>query len=97
MQPKEFFVYILANTSNTVLYVGVTNNLIRCTFEHQNKLADSFSNKYNLNKLVYFEIYPDAENAILREKQLKGGSRQKKLDLIKIDNPQFKDLYNDII
>ncbi len=97
MPPKEFFIYILTNISNTVLYVGVTNNLIRRVFEHRNKLADGFSNKYNLNKLVHFEIYSDAESALSREKQLKGGSRQKKLELIKKNNPQFKDLYNEII
>lgn len=97
MPPKEFFVYIITNISNTVLYVGVTNNLIRRINEHKNKLADGFSKQYNLDKLVFFEIYSDAESAILREKQLKGGSRQKKLNLIKKDNPKFRDLYSEII
>ena len=97
MTPKEYFVYILTNISNTVLYVGVTNNLIRRIFEHKNKLSVSFSKKYNTNKLVYFETYSDPESAILREKQIKGGSRQKKLDLIKRQNPSFNDLYDQII
>jgi len=82
---------------NTVLYVGVTDNLIKRVYQHKNKLADGFTSKYNINKLVYFEIFEDINEAIKREKQIKGGSREKKLKLIKSKNPEFHDLYNEII
>lgn len=82
---------------NTVLYVGVTDNLIKRIYQHKNKLVDGFTSKYNINKLVYYEIFEDIEEAIKREKQLKGGSREKKLELIKSKNPEFHDLYNEII
>ncbi|MDX9893747.1 MAG: GIY-YIG nuclease family protein [Patescibacteria group bacterium] len=74
----KFYAYILTNKTNQVLYIGVTNNLKRRIYEHQNKLNPGFTKKYNVNKLIYFEQYPSAHEAISREKQLKGGSRQKK-------------------
>jgi putative endonuclease len=90
---REYYVYILTNKYNTALYTGVTNDLERRLYEHKNKLnPKSFSANYNLNKLVYFEIYTDIESAILREKQIKAGSRQKKFDLIKSMNKNFDDL-----
>jgi len=94
---KEYFVYILTNKYNTVLYIGVTNDLLRRVYEHKNKLADGFSAKYNLTKLVYFEIYRDSLIAIQREKSLKNLLRSKKKEIIKKDNPNWKDLYDEIL
>jgi putative endonuclease len=76
-------VYILTNKNNNVFYVGVTNNILRRVYEHKEKLEEGFTAKYNLNKLVYYEFYDDMINAIIREKQLKGGSRLKKMEIIK--------------
>ena len=87
----------MTNKINTVLYIGVTSNLVKRIYEHKNHLADGFTAKYNIDKLVYYEVFEDIEEAIKREKQLKGGSRQKKIDLIKFKNPEFKDLYNEIV
>ena len=87
----------MTNYSNSVIYVGVTNNLVRRVFEHKNKLVKGFSSKYNVSKLVYHESCSDILVAIAREKQIKAGSRQKKIDLIKKQNPEFKDLYCDLI
>lgn len=94
---KEYYIYILTNFKNGTLYTGVTNNLIRRIYEHKNKVVEGFTNKNNLNKLVYYEIFDTAENAILREKQIKGGSRKKKLDLINNFNKNWDDLYEKII
>ena len=91
------FVYIITNKSNQVLYVGVTSQLRNRIWEHKMKIyARSFSTRYNLNKLVYFETYLDIEEAIAREKQLKGGSRRKKIELIQTENPEWKELYDEI-
>jgi len=91
------YIYILTNKYNKVLYTGVTSNLFKRIFEHQNKIyKSSFSSKYNLNKLVYFETFTNIEEAIAREKQIKGGSRQKKIDLINSFNPNWNDLSEDI-
>ncbi len=87
-----FYIYILTNQNNTTLYVGVTNNLSRRIYEHQQKAVDGFSKKYNLEKLVYVEQFNDAYLAISREKQLKGWTRKKKEDLIMRQNPTWKDL-----
>jgi len=92
-----FYVYILTNKTNTVLYIGVTNNLIRRTFEHKNKLVDGFTKKYNITKLVYFEIFEDPKTAIKREKTLKNLVRRKKDKLITEKNPQWEDLYEEIL
>ena len=94
---KQPSIYIITNQNNTTLYTGVTSNLIQRIYQHKEKTIDGFSSKYNCNKLVYFEIYDDMENAILREKQIKGGSRQKKIDLIELKNPDWRDLYHEII
>ena len=93
---KHYYVYILTNKRNTVLYTGVTNGLQRRVYEHREKLIAGFTNKYNVCKLVYFEETESIATAIQREKQIKGGSRQKKLDLIEGMNPQWRDLYEDI-
>lgn len=94
---NQYFVYILTNTHNTTLYIGVTNNLVRRTFEHREKIIENFSKKYNLSKLVYYEVFSDINFAIAREKHLKGGSRAKKLNLISEFNRDWEDLYNKII
>lgn len=94
---KKYYIYIATNRTNTTLYIGVTNNLIRRIYEHKNKLLPGFTDKYNINKLVYFEIFGNIEDAIQREKQLKGGSRKKKIELICSTNPNFNDLYRNII
>jgi putative endonuclease len=85
----------MTNSRNTVLYVGVTNDLIRRAYEHKEKLADGFTRKYNIVKLVYYEAFEDIENAILREKQIKAGSRQRKIQLIDSINREWRDLYNE--
>jgi putative endonuclease len=92
----EYFVYLMTNKNNTVIYTGVTNDLKRRVYEHKEKLIDGFTKKYNVNKLVYFESTNDINSAIHREKQIKAGSRQKKIDLINSINPEWKDLFNDI-
>jgi len=89
---KQAYIYILANKYNTTLYTGVTSDLIRRIWEHKNKLVDGFTKKYNLTKLVYYEVAEDIESAIFREKQIKAGSRKGKTDLIKSKNPDWKDL-----
>jgi putative endonuclease len=86
----------MTNQHNKVLYTGVTNNLIRRIYEHKEKLVSGFTKRYNIDKLVYYEVFQDAYNAISREKQIKGGSRQKKIDLINRMNPDWKDLYQEI-
>ncbi|MBN1169344.1 GIY-YIG nuclease family protein [Candidatus Woesebacteria bacterium] len=97
MEHKQFFIYIATNKNNTVLYTGVTNNLVRRIWEHKNKYVSSFTSKYNVTKLVYYEVFENIQNAIKREKQIKSGSRKKKMDLIKSLNPTFEDLYTEII
>ncbi len=93
----QYFVYIMTNPSNTVLYTGVTNNLLRRVEEHKSgSNKDSFTKKYNVNKLVFYEAGEDAYSAISREKQLKAGSRKKKLDLINSMNPEWNDLSKEL-
>ena len=91
----EYYVYILTNNRGNVMYVGVTNNLTRRLYEHKNGLIDGFTKRYNVHKLVYFEQTCDINEAIAREKQLKGWSRAKKNALIKNANPQWRDLSAD--
>ena len=87
-----YFIYILSNWCDSVLYVGVTSNLPRRLYEHRNGLADGFTKKYNVHKLVYYENTNDVRSAIAREKQLKGWNRAKKNALISKVNPQWSDL-----
>jgi putative endonuclease len=89
---REYYVYILTNKSNQVLYIGVTNNLQRRIYEHKKGLIEGFSKRYNLKKLVYYEVAPSIREAIAREKQLKNWHRQWKINLITRSNPQWKDL-----
>ncbi|HLB61052.1 MAG TPA: GIY-YIG nuclease family protein [Patescibacteria group bacterium] len=93
---NQFYVYIMGSIK-LVLYIGVTSNLVKRVFEHKNKLTDSFTAKYNVHKLLYYEICDTAEDAINREKQLKNWHRAWKINLIKSRNPQFKDLYQEIL
>lgn len=94
---KQYYVYILSSYTNQVLYIGMTNNLVRRIYEHKNKLIEGFSSRYNLSKLVFYEIYDNVENAILREKQLKKWRHSKKDFLIKQINPEYNDLYENIL
>ena len=97
MNNKQGYVYILTNIANTVLYIGVTSNLQKRIYEHKNKLVDGFSKNYNLNKLVYYEVSDSILSAIQREKYLKGKKRQFKINLIETLNPEWKDLYSEIL
>lgn len=92
---KNYFVYIITNKYNDVLYTGVTNNLERRIYEHKNKLVDGFSKKYNLGKLVYFESFCDINDALSAEKRVKGWVRRKKIELIESENPDWLDLSRD--
>jgi putative endonuclease len=94
---EQYFVYILTNKYNKVLYVGITNNLIRRVYEHKNKLISGFTSKYNVNKLVYYESFQSVFDAIKREKEMKGWKREKKVALINSFNPEWKDLYEELI
>ncbi len=93
---KVYYIYILTNTYNQVLYTGVTNDLKRRVYEHREKLVKGFTYRYNVDKLVYYEMGTDAYEAITREKQIKAGSRQKKIDLINAFNSEWKDLYDEL-
>ncbi len=92
-----YFVYILASQRNGTFYVGVTNNLVRRIKEHKDKKAEGFSAKYGVNRLVYYEVYGRIEDAIAREKRLKKWERSWKLRIIEEMNPDWRDLYNDIL
>ena len=91
---REYYVYIMTNKSRT-LYTGVTNNLMRRVFEHKHHLVPGFTSKYNITKLVYYEAGYDIDAAILREKQIKGWLRKRKIKLIEKENPNWEDLLND--
>ena len=88
----QYYIYIMTNKTNRVLYTGVTNDLKRRVYEHKEKLVEGFTKRYNISKLVYYEVCEDVENAILREKQIKGWLRRKKIDLIESTNPEWRDL-----
>lgn len=92
----NFFIYILKNKNNTVLYTGVTNDLRERVYQHKEKLVKGFTHKYNVDRLVYYERFSHIDEAIAREKQIKSGSRQKKIDLINSLNPEWADLYNQV-
>lgn len=94
---KQYYVYLLTNKNNKVIYCGVTNNLVRRVYEHKNKLIEEFTKKYNVNKLVYYEIFRNVEEAILREKEIKGWIRKKKDALVLRMNPGWEDLYDSIV
>jgi len=91
------FVYILTNRHHTALYVGVTNDLVRRVHEHRTKIASGFTTRYNVDKLVYYDETSDVVAAIAREKQIKGGSREKKVELVNAMNPDWRDLSDDLV
>lgn len=92
---KQYYVYLMSNWNNKVIYVGVTNNLERRVYEHKNKLISGLTKKYNLTKLVFYEYFQDIRDALLVEKRIKGLLRSKKNSLIEIKNPFWKDLGKD--
>jgi putative endonuclease len=93
---RKFFVYILANKKNGTLYTGVTDNLLRRMIEHKEKLNVGFTSKYGIDKLVYYETYKYADEAIRREKNIKKWKRDWKIELIEMNNKEWKDLFFDI-
>jgi putative endonuclease len=93
---KQYYVYIITSKSNTVLYTGITNDLKRRIFEHKQKLVPGFSKRYKVFKLVYYEQTNDVASAILREKQVKAGSRKRKVEMILRINKEWRDLYEDL-
>ena len=95
MSERQYCVYIMTNAHNTVLYTGVTNELQRRVLEHKAGKGSGFTKKYNITKLVYFENGDDINLAIVREKQIKAGSRKKKIELIEGVNPEWKDLFEE--
>jgi putative endonuclease len=92
MLNKNYYLYIITNWNNNVMYIGVTNDLVRRLYEHKNKFYDGFSKKYNLNKLVYFELFFNMSDAIRREKEIKKWRREKKNKLVESINPDWRDL-----
>lgn len=95
MSEKQYYIYIMTNAHNTVLYSGVTNELQRRVLEHKSGKGSEFTKKYNLTKLVYLESGDDINAAIAREKQIKADSRKKKIELIESINPEWKDLFEE--
>ncbi len=93
---KQYYVYIMTNAYNTALYTGVTNDLRRRVYEHREGQSGGFTSRYNVKKLVYYEVTSDVRAAIAREKQIKGGSRRKKIELIQAMNPYWRDLYDEL-
>ena len=91
----QYFVYMLTRKKNGTLYIGVTNNLLKRVYEHKNNLVEGFTQKYNVHKLVYYEIYHHIHDAITREKRMKKWRRSAKLRLIEESNPEWKDLSED--
>jgi putative endonuclease len=91
---KQYYIYIMTNKLDCVFYTGVTSDLEKRVYEHKLKLIEGFTKKYNVDKLVYYEVFDDINDAIEREKQIKSGSRQKKIDLISSMNSSWKDLSN---
>jgi len=87
----------MTNKRNKVLYTGVTGDLIKRVYEHKEKLTKGFTKKYNVNKLVYYEVFDDMANAISREKQIKAGTREKKIELVNIMNDKWQDLYPELL
>jgi len=93
---KQYYVYIITNKLNKVLYTGVTNDLKRRIQEHKNKIIQGFTKRYNVDKLVYYEDTENIESAILREKQIKGGSRKDKIQLVNSMNPEWRELFEEL-
>jgi putative endonuclease len=96
MSNNQYYVYILANSTNVALYIGVTGDLIRRVYEHKQKFVKGFTERYGIDELVYYEVFDDPENAIPREKHLKSSSRARKNQLVESLNPQWRDLYDEL-
>jgi putative endonuclease len=96
MVVKRGYIYSLTNKTDAVIYTGVTSYLRKRAYEYKQGLVGGFTSKYHVHKLVYYEVFNSIEDAIIREKQIKGGSRSNKVDLIKNFNPEFKDLYEEL-
>ena len=94
---KQSYVYIMASKSNGTLYIGVTGDLIKRVYEHKNDLTDGFTKRCQVHNLVYYEVFENIEQAIIREKQLKKWRRQWKINLIEKDNPEWRDLYGELV
>ncbi len=94
---KNYYVYVMASKRNGTLYIGVTGDLIKRVYEHKNNLIEGFTNQYNIHTLVYFEQHQDINQALTREKQLKKWNRKWKLRLIEKENPDWRDLYDEIV
>lgn len=94
---KNYYVYILASKKSGTLYIGITNDLIRRVYEHKNGMIEGFTKKYQIHNLVYYEETNDVESAITREKQMKKWNRKWKINLIEKNNPEWKDLYKDLL
>ena len=94
---KQYYIYIITNKPNGTLYIGVTNNIARRIYEHKHGLVEGFSKKYHLHILVYYEIFNDVKEAIIREKQMKKWKRDWKIRLIEEFNPEWKDLYDEFL
>ena len=93
---RQYYVYIMTNEGNTTLYTGVTSDLRKRVYEHKEKLVEGFTKRYSITKLVYYEICSDIESAILREKQIKAGSREKKIKLVNSVNSEWRNLYDEL-
>lgn len=96
MDERQSYIYMMTNKRNTVIYTGISSDLQKRIYEHKHKLLGGFTKRYNVDKLVYYEVFDDINDAIEREKQIKAGSRKKKIQLIKSINPDFIDLYNNL-
>ena len=94
---KQYYVYIMASKRNGTLYIGVTSNLLKRVYEHKNDFIKGFTQKYKVHRLVYYEVHIDIQQAITREKQMKRWERQWKIELIEKTNPNWKDLYIDLV
>ena len=97
MTTKQYYVYILASKKEGMLYIGVTSNLIKRIYEHKNDMAEGFTKQYHIHSLVYYEVTEDVNSAIAREKQLKKWNRAWKIALFEKQNPEWRDLYVDIV
>lgn len=96
MMVRQYYVYIMTNPRKTVLYTGVTNNLVTRVWQHRNGEGGRFTTRYHCSNLVLYEVFQDSYNAIVREKQIKAGSRRRKIELIERLNPEWRDLYDEL-
>jgi putative endonuclease len=97
MGGRQYYVYLLASKRNGTLYIGVTSDLVKRVYEHKNNLVDGFTKEYHVHKLVYYEVTDDINGAIIREKQIKKWKRAWKIELIEKNNPDWRDLYAELI